>query len=173
MIGGSLFLPENRFRRNEVAPPRSVGLYALFLAQRGTLSGLALDAGTLLYIGKAENARGLHGRCHFNGKTASHSPRRSLAALLMDDLHLTPVPVLRSDGSYKRFGLTAESEKKLDAWMLKNVKIAYETCESPGADEKRLIAKHQPPLNLTDCPASPASRLVTAARREVDRRLQA
>lgn len=120
-----------------------------------------------LYIGKAAGTRGFEGRCHFNGATASHSPRRSLAALLIDELNLEPKAVYHPDGEYKSWKLTLSSEKILDKWMHENLIFANEVRDDAALYEQELIWAHCPPLNLRDCPQSEQHEKVSKARREV------
>ncbi len=98
--------------------PRHPGLYAFYGDDRAWLDlGLsrAYD-GQPLYVGKAE--RSLNGRdvgTHFAaGKTGSSTVRRSLAALLLNELGLVAVPRnLAKPGGSANFGLDAASEVRL------------------------------------------------------------
>ena len=63
-----------------------MGVYVLFLRKGSALPGMELGEQELLYIGLAANRKGLEGRCHFNARTRNHSPRKSLAVLLIDVL---------------------------------------------------------------------------------------
>jgi hypothetical protein len=102
--------------------PRQPGIYAFYGDDRAWLDlGLtrAFD-GQPLYVGKAE--RSLNGRdvgTHFAaGKTGSSTVRRSLAALLVNELALVAVPrnLAKPDGS-ANFGLDAASDVRLNGWM--------------------------------------------------------
>lgn len=146
---------------------RSHGVYALYLRDGSKLPGIIPGQDGLLYIGKAAGTRGFEGRCHFNGASASHSPRRSLAALLMDELKLVPRPVYHADGEYKSWKLELPSEKVLDQWMHDNLLLAIEVREDAALHEQELIWAHCPPLNLRDCPQSKQHKLISAARRKV------
>jgi predicted GIY-YIG superfamily endonuclease len=106
---------------------------------------LPLEEG-LIYIGLGTS---LAKRCHFSGKTASHSPRRSLAALLWQQLSLEPE--LAANGKY---GLSKPSEKRLDAWMHENLLMAFEPFDDFVSVEDILIRRYAPPLNLTKCAQS-------------------
>lgn len=145
----------------------SHGVYALFLREGSRLPGIVPGENGLLYIGKAAGSRGFEGRCHFNGASASHSPRRSLAALLIDQLNLVPMAVCHPDGEYKSWKLTQTSEKVLDRWMHDNLLLAMEVREDAALYEQELIWAHCPPLNLRDCPQSEQHKRVSTARREV------
>ena len=143
------------------------GVYALYLKPGGRLAALEPGENGLLYIGKAAGRTGFKGRCHFNGKSASHSPRRSLAALLVDDLDLIPKAVPHPDGEYKTWGLTLPCERVLDAWMHTNLLFAIEPRHDAALYEQELISHHQPVLNLRDCPQSKQHERVSAARRRM------
>ena len=73
--------------RAEWGLPKEKGVYALFLNPESFLDTRPSESG-LLYLGKAENRNGLQGRCHFEGRTVNHSPRKSLASLLSSELSL-------------------------------------------------------------------------------------
>jgi hypothetical protein len=107
-----------------------------------------------LYVGKAE--RSLNGRdvrTHFaTGKTGSSTVRRSLAALLVEELDLTPVPrnLLKPDGS-ANFALEAEGDARLSSWMEEHLSLA--TWVSPADAvldevETAVVRRLRPPLNL-------------------------
>lgn len=143
--------------RAELVLPSASGVYALFLREGAVLADIIpLDDG-LIYIGLGRN---LAKRCHFNGKTEGHSPRRSLAALLWSDHGLEPE--LGANGNYK---LSAASEKWLDAWMHDNLLMAFETLEDIEAVEDALIRQWGPPLNLTKCAQSPQQIALKAQRK--------
>ena len=111
----------------------------------------------LIYIGLG---RDLSKRCHFNGKTEGHSPRRSLATLLWKELGLEPE--LGANGNCK---LSAASEKRLDAWMHDNLLMAFETLDDIEVVEGALIKQWGPPLNLTECPPTPQRKALKARRK--------
>ena len=102
--------------------PRKAGLYAFYgdaVAWKQLGIAPAFEDQPL-YIGKAE--RSLNGRdvgTHFaTGKTGSSTVRRSLAALLVDDLRLVAVPrnLAKPDGS-ANFALDGASDQRLSHWM--------------------------------------------------------
>jgi hypothetical protein len=146
-----------RRARAGMALPSASGVYALFLRESSALPDtVPLDEG-LIYIGLGRN---LAKRCHFNGKTEGHSPRRSLAALLWKELGLHPE--LGANGNYK---LSAVSEKRLDAWMHEHLLMAFETLEDIEVVEDALIKQLGPPLNLTKCAQSPQQKALKAKRK--------
>lgn len=149
----------HRAARSSFALGTECGVYALFLRNPAALPTITPGREGLIYIGLAAGQGGLRERCHFAGKTRTHSPRRSLAALLVDDLGL--VPVAHPGG---KWGLDAVSETKLDAWMHENLHLAIEPCPDPDTREAELIALYAPPLNLTKCPQTAQHRMVSEVR---------
>jgi len=143
--------------RCEHTLPIASGVYALFLREGCSLADLVPVAGGLVYIGRGSS---LAKRCHFSGRTEGHSPRRSLAALLWQQLELEPV--LAANGNCK---LTKTSEKRLDSWMHENLLMAFYTCDDCKMVEDVLIKRHQPPLNLTKSFLTPQHRAVGQLRK--------
>lgn len=129
--------------RNELTLPKVSGVYALFLREHSSLPDVVPLKGGLIYIGLGSS---LAKRCHFNGKTEGHSPRRSLAALLWQQLGLEPE--LGANGNCK---LGKSSEKRLDIWMHENLLMAFDTYDDFARVEDVLIKRYAPPLNLTKC----------------------
>lgn len=136
--------------------PKAPGLYAFYGDDRAWAELRLSPAfvGQPLYVGKAE--RSLNGRdvgTHFAvGKTGSSTVRRSLAALLVEELALVAVPrnLAKPDGS-ANFGLDAASEDALSRWMEQRLSLA--TWSKPaGADldeiETAVVRRLRPPLNL-------------------------
>lgn len=142
------------------------GVYALYLREGADLPGITPGDLGLIYIGLAANRKGLKGRCHFNARTRNHSPRKSLAVLLMDELALKPVLVSKPN-SPDTWGLNASSEAKLSAWMHDNLELAIELCDDPDARETELVALYAPPLNLTKCVQSAEHQRISEARSNV------
>jgi hypothetical protein len=119
-----------------------------------------------LYIGMAQNRGGLKGRCHFSGRTVNHSPRKSLAVLLMRRLALTPAFVPKPNAR-DTWGLDDVSDARLSEWMHMHLELAIEACGNPEARETELVSFHSPPLNLTKCVQTKAHRRISAARHAV------
>ena len=151
-------LAGKRHRRAEAARlvPKSAGLYA-FYGDESAWADLRLTpslAGQPLYVGKAE--RSLNGRdvaTHFaTGKTGSSTVRRSLAAILVDLLHLQAVPrnLTRPDGS-ANYALEAAGDQRLSQWMEDRLVLA--TWSKPtdvvlDEVESAVLLRLRPPLNL-------------------------
>ena len=152
--------------------PRKPGLYAFYGDEVAwkELSLAPAFEGQPLYVGKAEKS--LNGRdvgTHFaTGKTGSSTIRRSLAALLADDLHLVAVPrnLAKPDGS-ANFALEAASDQRLSEWMDARLTLAtWVKPDGAALDEIETLAVRQlqPPLNL-DKVGQPRDRLRGARRR--------
>jgi hypothetical protein len=135
---------------------RKPGLYALYgdgQAWRDLGLSPAFDDQPV-YVGKAE--RSLNGRdigTHFTtGKTGSSTVRRSLAALLADQLALVPVPrnLAKPDGS-ANFGLDPAGDARLSDWMEHRLTLA--TWMKPASTltddvETAVISQLRPALNM-------------------------
>ena len=155
--------------------PKAPGLYAFYGRDRAWAElrlSPAFD-GQPLYVGKAE--RSLNGRdvgTHFAvGKTGSSTVRRSLAALLVDELALVAVPrnLAKPDGS-ANFGLDAASEGTLSRWMEQRLTLAtWSKPERANLDEieTAVVRQLRPPLNL-DKVGEARTRLREARRRMAD-----
>jgi hypothetical protein len=89
--------------------------------------------------------------------------RRSLGALLKDELKLTAQP--RGPGSSEQnlrcYRFDDPGEQRLTDWMRRHLRIAVATHPAPAPEqvEAELIALAQPPLNLTGWPNPHAKEL--------------
>jgi hypothetical protein len=146
--------------------PNSAGVYALFLHDDVTIPGVRSGEFGLIYVGLGQGARGLAARCHFKGKTAGHSPRRSLSALLTDQLGLRPIFIRKPSGA-TTFKLEKASEQILDRWMESSLSVAFQLNHSPDEHERALIRRWEPPLNCDKkiCPLN-AQQLFVLERRD-------
>gem|GEM_PF-2092760 len=152
--------------RSSFALKPEPGVYALFLRNGDALNGIVASERGLLYIGLAAGRKGLLGRCHFHGRTRNHSPRKSLAVLLMDELALVPILVPKP-GSADTWGLEASSEARFSTWMHNHLELAIETCEDPDTRETELVGHFGPPLNLAKCVQTSRHRRISDARAAV------
>lgn len=147
------------------------GVYALFLRAGVVLPGVEPGTNGLIYIGLAANRNGLRGRCHFDARTRNHSPRKSLAVLLMEELSLTPVLITKPNSS-DTWGLDGPSDARLSAWMHANLELAIEVCPDPDDRETELVRRCAPPLNLTKCVQTEQHRRISMAGASVMAELQ-
>jgi len=122
-----------------------------------------------LYVGKAE--RSLLDRdvsTHFaTGETGRSTLRRSVAALLANELALHGMPRNPAKhGYFDKYGLEPAGDQRLTDWMLAHLRLAVWPA-SPGivlADvETAVLQRLMPPLNL-DKVTTPWRRQIRAAR---------
>ncbi|MCR2833673.1 GIY-YIG nuclease family protein [Parerythrobacter lacustris] len=142
--------------RKELILPSAPGVYALFLRDGAKLPVIDPPTDRLIYIGLGKS---LARRCHFRGRTEGHSPRRSLAALVCNELKLKPF--LGANGNYK---FDQEGERRLDEWMHRNLLMAFALTDDLERVEGELIVRFAPPLNLNKCAQSPSHRAVSSLR---------
>lgn len=142
------------------------GVYALFLRGGAKLPPIVPGPSGLIYIGLAANRLGLKGRCHFDAMTRNHSPRKSLAVLLMEELRLVPILILKPNTA-DTWGLDSASETRLSTWMHDNLDLAVELCANPDVRETELVARYAPPLNLNKCIQTDQHRMISARRKHI------
>lgn len=158
--------------------PNVPGLYSIH-AKPETWRELRLpgrEPGIPLYVGKAEDSlvtREL--KTHFavgrgaTSTTGSSTVRRSFAALLREALRLRAIPRnLDKLGYYSNYSLEPDGDARLTEWMHANLTLAVWPMPPDAplplrAIEKGVLARWNPPLNLTDV-AEP-SQLVKLSRR--------
>lgn len=137
------------------------GVYAFFLVKGSLTIGqrvFGADSGTPLYIGKTESrqkARDADQHLSDEG-TGSSTLRRSLGAILLEQLRLKPEARSDSETTERRFTnykFDTAGEEQLTKWMSDHLSLAF--CELPKltipelrACEKRLIRSASPPLNI-------------------------
>ena len=155
-----------RVANKQTIYPNSAGVYALFLHEDATIPNVRPGEFGLVYVGLGQGARGLAARCHFKGKTAGHSPRRSLSALLAEQLGLRPIFIRKPSGA-TTFKLDNASEQLLDQWMENSLSVAFQLNDNPGEPERELIRRWEPPLNCDKkiCPLN-AQQLFVLDRRD-------
>ena len=136
--------------------PSQPGLYAIYGGERTWADlGLGVSVPSLpLYVGKAEDSLASRDlRTHFgDGRTGSSTVRRSFAALLRDQLQLSGIPrnTVKPD-HFSNFGLSAQDDAKLTAWMRANLEIAVWLFDfsRPLIDVERDVLRHlNPPINI-------------------------
>jgi hypothetical protein len=108
-----------------------------------------------LYVGKSEdNLAGRDVGDHFTGPSGGSTVRRSLAALLREDLGLKACPRNPDrPGYFANYGLEPQSELWLSQWMTECLTLTVWP-KLPNTGELRtleaaVIRELQPPLNLT------------------------
>ena len=120
-----------------------------------------VNNGDIIYIGKTEKSqKSRDAQTHFkSGKTGSSTLRRSLGAILREDLGLQPIPRSKTESRMRDYKFIEESEKQLTQWMMKNLSISFfEICEGKRIirnSEIYIIQEFKPILNLTHNSSNP------------------
>lgn len=141
---------------DDLDPQPVPGVYFLYLKNRDALPLSDLPEDGLIYIGSAANlAERLLGGHFCDGQTGHSTIRRTLGAILKEQLKLRAIPREpgSSDDDCTHYRFTDDSERSLTQWMRENL----EACVSPLDEdwrkaEKRLIAELQPSLCLKGWP---------------------
>jgi hypothetical protein len=144
------------------------GVYAFFLMKGSLTIGqrvFAANNGTPLYIGKTESSQKARdaGQHLSDEGTGSSTLRRSLGAILLEQLRLRPETRSDSETSERRFTnykFDTAGERHLTQWMNDYLSLAF--CELPKltipelrACEEWLIGSAAPPLNILHNSGSP------------------
>jgi hypothetical protein len=134
--------------------PEAPGIYLVFTdAPIGVLR--QPPEGRPVYIGKADDGLRRRLATEHHADTGRSTLRRSLAALLKDELGLVCIP-RPTRGEYKavnftNFSLDPASDAALTAWMERHLTFDPKPSERPGEEEGRLVAEICPALNITGC----------------------
>lgn len=161
------------------------GIYGFFLSNGCLHIGerkLTAGKDILLYIGKTESSqRARDARQHLADEGTGYSTlRRSLGALLLDQLSLKPRPRGDSANSARRFThfrFDAEGEAKLTKWMMENLKLGFlvfreSDCDKLKDCEQALIKSARPPLNIHHNPDKPCRKELKSLRKHCARLAQ-
>jgi len=134
-----------------LTPPACPGIYAIYL--RPDSSGLSFcTAGPEpVYLGISEDLAQRGPDNHFrSGQTGFSTLRRSIGALLLDQLRLVPCP--RATGwattNFRNYRFDHQGERRLSEWMETNLLVAARPIRDPERVEGRLVNFTHPPLNL-------------------------
>lgn len=156
----------------DVKFPKEPGLYGIFITNPENipegLDFLKIESDKPVYIGKStnlNNRRNFHFR---NGRTGESTLRRSIGALLKDELKLVAIPGRknRNDSDFKHHKFKDSGEKGLTAWMTENLEIGY-CCiheEELKNIEEKMIEEIRPVLNLQGW-ENPYSGMIMDARK--------
>lgn len=141
------------------------GIYGItYLGGRVPLicGNIQVERNTLLYVGKTESSQiERDAKEHFaTGKTGHSTLRRSIGALLLDELNLKPQPRSNTQTSarkYINYKFDDEGEARLTEWMLSHLGIGFYECDKSEikALEKALIKLAVPALNIQGNLSSP------------------
>lgn len=146
--------------------PSGPGLYAIRLSPRSAIPGIPEPKFGLLFVGSTRDlaARKLS-RDFASGKTSSSFLRRSVGALLRDELQLQPVPRdpcrprrRRTNPAHRYRSLQSapfvnyrfddDGEERLSRWMQENLRVGIYPIPRPAATSFDLVEIACPPLNL-------------------------
>ena len=148
--------------------PKHRGIYGFFLSKGCLHIGdqkITPERDKPLYIGKTESsqkARDL--KQHLSdGGTGYSTLRRSLGALLREQLKLKPRPRSTTETSPRRFinfKFDAAGEAELTKWMMENLELGFVDFRDSARGELKdceqaLIKSARPPLNIIHNPDSP------------------
>ncbi len=153
--------------------PESPGLYAWWIVHPSLLPGVPLVPGpdglSLIYVGMARSrvnsAQTLRSRVlgkHIRGLIGNSTLRRSLAALLWEELGWQPY--WASD----RALLRSEHNQELKHWIEQNLRVAWLAYPEPWTVERAVLERMQPPLNVNGNQNHPFYSTLRAARACLD-----
>jgi hypothetical protein len=97
-------------------------------------------------------------------RTRGSGLRRSLAAVLVDELELRSLVVPGPSG---KFGLPPGVEPRLTEWMLAHLQVTWVPLEAPGAEEEAIIRELLPVLNHEHATGSPYRAILARMRSEL------
>ena len=98
-----------------------------------------------LYVGIAKTGLRVRGITMHLSTTRVSTVRRSLAALLRDDLGL--LPGIRPSARGTKFAIVPEHESALTEWMRAHLRVTLIGRANPGGVEQEIIESLTPPLN--------------------------
>jgi hypothetical protein len=152
---------------DQLDAPAEPGTYGFFLNEGSSVPGIAQPGGRPIYVGISGNLAQREFDTHFaSGQSGFSTLRRSLGALLIDQLQLRPRPrgSGASDTNYRNYRFDDQGENRLSQWMTANLRVGIQPVRSPKEIERQLIALACPPLNLTHW-SNPDTPTIKAARR--------
>src|SRR4051794_41524689 len=101
---------------SQLQAPAAPGVYACFLAPRSSLPGVSNPGSDALYIGVSGNLAEREFETHFaEGKTGFSTLRRSIGAILQDQLELraTPRDSSRNKTNFTNYRFDDDGERRL------------------------------------------------------------
>lgn len=150
-------LRQSRKRIEHLVAPRSPGVYAIFLVDGKILGPYRALPEVPIYIGATTNLNDREFEHHFSTRmTGFSSPRRSVGAILRDELRLKAIPRApgSSESNIRNYRFESDGEVRLSAWMKANLLIGIYACDDPFSIEADLLNILSPLLNLKGCPNS-------------------
>ena len=137
---------------SELRFPPGGGIYAIYLSTPGLLIPFPEGQDGLVYIGRSARLADRELKQHFSsGGTGFSTLRRSLGALLKNQLNLTAVPrgIGASEVNLRNYRFAPDGEQRLTEWMLKHLKIGIHSSSNHLRLEEYMVAELTPLLNLT------------------------
>ena len=133
------------------------GLY--IVAYEGNELGLGFwgaNEPKIIFVGKAKSDSSRHFQ---SGTTGASTLRRSLGALLQNQLELIPIPRSQDKADndrYDNYAFDEASEVKLTNWILENFQVAFLPYDKENIDDlrKALIEYNIPIFNFQNNPAN-------------------
>ncbi len=151
------------------------GIYAIyFYGDKFADPKLPIKKHELIYIGKTESSQqSRDANTHFkSGKTGSSTVRRTVGALLREELKLIPVPRNSKDlqkGRITFYKFNDYSEERLTIWMKNNLSLSFYEYPKPSAEidylETELIKITKPIFNLSKNSDNPFGSYIKAKRK--------
>jgi Ser/Thr protein kinase RdoA (MazF antagonist) len=162
-----LLHPQKLFSRDDVLTrpspvPKQPGVYAWYIRNLPEIVPTAVchhhNNLALVYVGISNNLR-KRIRRHFYGSTNTSTLRRTLGALLIDELNLTP-----EMKSKTKFYL-GQSEEKLSQWLAQNGSVVWLAHQNPRQLEQAVLASNLSlPLNVEGNKGHPFRPMLTRLR---------
>ena len=152
---------------DELQPPSTAGVYAIFLLDPSALKPFAPGRDGLIYVGTSSNLAQREFENHFNSESTGFSTlRRSLGAILRQQLSLRALPRSpgRSESNVRCYRFTPDGDIRLTEWMRANLQVGVAAALDSDDLEVMLIARLQPLLNLKGWP-NPDRQAIKALRK--------
>jgi hypothetical protein len=146
----------------ELRAPPAPGVYGFYLTSASAFPVISVPGDGPLYLGLSSNLAQREFDTHFQpGQSGFSTLRRSLGALLKDQLDLVVIPrgTGASDTNYRNYRFENEGESRLSEWMRAHLLVGVHPVDDPRALERELIGLARPPLNLTGWANSDAAEI--------------
>ena len=146
-------LSRSRVAPSKLRAPRDPGICAVYLRSADALPRISVGDECLLFVGCSSDLARREFDTHFgNGQTGFSTLRRSIGALIKDQLRLSAEPRGKSNSpsNYANFKFDNEGERRLTLWMAENLDVSvYEVQADYKELKRRLIEAECPALNLS------------------------
>jgi hypothetical protein len=148
-------LRRNKASLDRLVAPVSPGVYGIFLRDGKALGPYRTLPDEAIYVGSTSNLNAREFDHHFSvERTGFSTLRRSIGAILREELALTPMPRAPgpSESNVRNYRFQADGEARLSAWMTASLLISVYPCNDALTVEKELLRELRPLLNLTGWP---------------------